>query len=170
MYFTGWVYVIQRDVVHQRSIPTILIIMISETSPLLKIRKQTSKQKRSYLLGLLALGIVATLVRLYPPIPRSEGWNAAVATENAICSDIGIDILKQGGSAADSAIATTICVGTVNMYSSGIGGGGFALLRDKNGTKEFVNFRETAPESSDKDMFQDAPHDAQLGGRAIGVP
>ena len=40
----------------------------------------------------------------------------AVASESSICSNIGIDILKSGGNAADSLVATTLCVGVIGMY------------------------------------------------------
>ena len=40
----------------------------------------------------------------------------AVATESSICSNIGIDVLKQGGNAADSLVATVLCIGVVGMY------------------------------------------------------
>jgi len=43
--------------------------------------------------------------------------NGAVASENKRCSIIGIDILKDGGNAVDAAIATTFCIGVVNMFS-----------------------------------------------------
>jgi gamma-glutamyltranspeptidase len=56
-----------------------------------------------------------------------EGVNGAVATEHPLCSDIGLKILKKGGSAVDSAIASGLCIGTVNSFSSGIGG--YVLFR-----------------------------------------
>ena len=40
----------------------------------------------------------------------------AVASENSICSNIGIDMLKAGGNAADTLVATTLCVGVIGMY------------------------------------------------------
>ena len=40
----------------------------------------------------------------------------AVASESSICSHIGIDILKKGGNAADSLVATVLCIGVVGMY------------------------------------------------------
>lgn len=45
----------------------------------------------------------------------------AVASESSICSNIGIEMLKMGGNAADSLVATVLCVGVVGMYHSGIG-------------------------------------------------
>jgi gamma-glutamyltranspeptidase/glutathione hydrolase/leukotriene-C4 hydrolase len=43
--------------------------------------------------------------------------NGAVASENKRCSDIGVDVLKDGGNAVDAAIASTFCIGVVNMFS-----------------------------------------------------
>ncbi len=48
----------------------------------------------------------------------------AVASENAICTDIGTGLLRAGGNAADALVATVFCVGVTGMYHSGIGGGG----------------------------------------------
>ena len=48
--------------------------------------------------------------------------NAAVASDAALCSKVGAAILKKKGSAIDSAIATTFCLGVVNLHSCGIGG------------------------------------------------
>jgi gamma-glutamyltranspeptidase/glutathione hydrolase/leukotriene-C4 hydrolase len=59
--------------------------------------------------------------------PVTEGRNpsylikaksGAVASENEVCSEIGVDTLKDGGNAVDAAIATTLCIGVTNMFSS----------------------------------------------------
>jgi gamma-glutamyltranspeptidase / glutathione hydrolase / leukotriene-C4 hydrolase len=47
-----------------------------------------------------------------------EAKHGAVASENKRCSVIGVDVMKDGGNAVDAAIATTFCVGVVNMFSS----------------------------------------------------
>lgn len=76
------------------------------------------------------------------------------------------------GSTADrqQAIGTTLCVGVVNMYHSGIGGGGLALVRSPNGTYESIDFRETAPATADVDMFKGNVEASLHGGLASGVP
>lgn len=67
-------------------------------------------------------------------------------------------------------VATTLCVGTVSMYHSGIGGGGFMLVRDKNGRYETIDYRETAPAAASRDMFEDNEQASVVGGLAVGVP
>ena len=43
--------------------------------------------------------------------------HGAVASENHLCSNLGVQILKDGGNAVDSAVGTTFCIGVVNMFS-----------------------------------------------------
>ncbi|CAG8685226.1 19120_t:CDS:10, partial [Gigaspora rosea] len=93
--------------------------------------------------------------------------------ENALCSlkisRIGIDVLKEGGSAVDAAIATELGV-TINAFSAGIGGGGLMLIHLPNGTSEFIDSRETAPHIANKGMFVKSPNSASIGGFSVGVP
>jgi gamma-glutamyltranspeptidase / glutathione hydrolase len=94
----------------------------------------------------------------------------AVASESSICSHIGINILKKGGNAADSLVATVFCIGVIGMYHrlvyhafgsqskltrrcSGIGGGGFMLVRSSDGKFEDIDFREMAPAAAFTDMY-----------------
>ncbi|RMZ78224.1 hypothetical protein DV738_g4023, partial [Chaetothyriales sp. CBS 135597] len=56
------------------------------------------------------------------------------------------------------------------MYHSGIGGGGFMLVRSPNGTYEFIDFRETAPAAAFEDMYKNDPKTSLFGGLASGVP
>jgi gamma-glutamyltranspeptidase/glutathione hydrolase/leukotriene-C4 hydrolase len=53
--------------------------------------------------------------RVEPKLIKAK--NGAVATENELCSNIGVDVLKEGGNAVDAAIASTFCIGVVSMYS-----------------------------------------------------
>ena len=90
----------------------------------------------------------------------------AVASESNICSQIGIDLLKVGGNAADALVGTVFCVGVIGMYHSGIGGGGFMLVRGSDGRYEDIDFRETAPASYYQDMYNDNPLTSVFGGLA----
>ncbi|CAG8688231.1 6598_t:CDS:2, partial [Cetraspora pellucida] len=96
--------------------------------------------------------------------------HGAVASEIVDCSNIGIDVLKEGGSAVDAAIAAELCVGTINAFSAGIGGGGLMVIRLPNGTSEIINSRETAPQVANKKMFIKDPISAAIGGLSVGVP
>ncbi|KAI9312614.1 nucleophile aminohydrolase [Dichotomocladium elegans] len=99
-----------------------------------------------------------------------SGEHAAVAVEAEECSAVGVETLKNGGNAVDAAIASALCIGVIGSYATGIGGGGFMLIRSPNGTYEFVDFRETAPGAAHQDMFVDNPDLAKYGGLAVGVP
>ena len=76
--------------------------------------------------------------------------NGAVATDHPICSQVGVDILKVGGNAADAAIASTLCLGVVNPTSSGIGGGAFILVHsDAREEDDSENNIEAGPSFED---------------------
>jgi gamma-glutamyltranspeptidase/glutathione hydrolase len=90
----------------------------------------------------------------------------AVASENSICSRIGTRLLEDGGNAVDALVGTVFCIGVTGMYHSGIGGGGFLLLRAPNGTYEFVDFRETAPAAAFEDMYKGNVNASIFGGLA----
>ncbi|KAJ6785524.1 hypothetical protein PWT90_03815 [Aphanocladium album] len=104
------------------------------------------------------------------PAPQADANRGAVSSESAICSNIGTQLIKDGGNAVDALVGTVFCVGTIGMYHSGIGGGGFMLLRDKNGQYEFVDFRETAPAAAFEDMYKNNTDASLYGGLASGVP
>ena len=102
--------------------------------------------------------------------------HGAVASEVETCSDIGVETLKAGGNAVDAAVSTTLCVGVVNMFSSGIGGGGFMTVRippsppSTRSEVYTIDFRETAPSLSNATMFVPFPSRAGLGGLSVAIP
>ncbi|GAA5974498.1 hypothetical protein JCM11641_002057 [Rhodosporidiobolus odoratus] len=63
------------------------------------------------------------------PAYMVSGYQGAVASEEGRCSQIGVDVLRENGTAVDAAIATALCIGVLNSFSSGIGGGGFMVIR-----------------------------------------
>lgn len=98
--------------------------------------------------------------------------NGACSTEVPLCSRLGVRKLLDGGNAMDAAVAAAICVGTINSFSSGIGGGGFLLIK-KPGREEaldMIDFRETAPESLSVGHLSSQIDRAKMGGLAVGVP
>lgn len=105
------------------------------------------------------------------------GQKFMVATANPYASEVGYNILKQGGSAVDAAIAIGLVLTLVEPQSSGIGGGTFMLHWDNNKQK-MTSFdgRETAPNAATSQLFVDKNGkalpwiDAVVGGRSVGVP
>ncbi|KAL4754260.1 hypothetical protein BDW72DRAFT_167088 [Aspergillus terricola var. indicus] len=67
-------------------------------------------------------------------------------------------------------VVTMLCVGVVGMYHSGIGGGGFMLVKSPDGSFEYIDFRETAPAAAYETMFNNLTDASTLGGLASGVP
>lgn len=105
-----------------------------------------------------------------PVLDPNHDRLGAVASENSACTNIGIDMLAAGGNAADALVGTVFCVGVSGMYHSGIGGGGFMIVRASNGSYEFIDFRETAPASATQDMYKNNVNASIYGGLAAGVP
>ena len=64
-----------------------------------------------------------------------------VSAANELASKAGVEILKKGGNAVDAAIATALALNVVEPNASGIGGGGFATIRLKDGTVICWDFR-----------------------------
>ena len=122
------------------------------------------------LLGLLIAG--PSIAREAPVAPRQ----AVVASANAAATDAGMEVLAAGGNAFDAAVAVSATLGLVEPESSGIGGGGFALLHLADGDRQvFVDARERAPLAATRDMFLDAdgepvPRLSVDGALAAGIP
>lgn len=120
-------------------------------------------------LSSLALPLLAAQASLQPvnstPCP-GEPRLGAVASETDVCSRVGTSLLRDGGNAVDAAVGTVFCVGTIAMYHSGIGGGGFMVVRSTNGSYEFIDFRETAPAAAFEDMYLNNTAGSLYGGLA----
>ncbi|KAL8932446.1 MAG: hypothetical protein Q9216_006831 [Gyalolechia sp. 2 TL-2023] len=101
---------------------------------------------------------------------RESDKLGAAASESAVCSRIGVNLLKDGGNAADALVGTVFCIGVIGMYHSGIGGGGFMLVRASNASYTFIDFRETAPAAAFQDMYNNDTDLSIYGGLASGVP
>lgn len=99
----------------------------------------------------------------------------AVATAHPLASQAGAEALRAGGNAADAAVAAAFALSVVQPQSSGIGGGGFALIYVARERRvHALDFREVAPAAATPDMFlRDGRPDPRLsrdGGLSVGVP
>lgn len=107
------------------------------------------------------------------------GWtksydNATVVSAEKHASEIGNQILKDGGNAVDAAVAVQFALSVTLPRAGNIGGGGFMVLHLEDGTQKTLDFREMAPRNSERDMyFRDGEYDSKLsreGALASGVP
>jgi len=101
--------------------------------------------------------------------------NGMVATAHPDASKVGIAILKAGGNAIDAAIAVQFALAVVHPSAGNIGGGGFMVIRDKDGRSSSIDYREKGPSKSTRDMYLDKdgnviPKLSILGRLASGVP
>ncbi len=118
------------------------------------------------------LGTTVAKAGTPPPLTSEQG---VVAADHELASRVGASVLANGGNAMDAAAATALALGVVSPLSSGIGGGGFALVYDAEaGETRAFDFRESAPEALTPESFLvDGEPDASLaqrGGLAVGVP
>lgn len=133
---------------------------------------RSPRRQPFYLVPLLCLLLFAPT--LQAQIPGQQ----AVASAHPAATAAGQHILDQGGNAFDAAIAVAATLAVVEPYSSGLGGGGFFLLRqhtDASPEYRFLDARETAPLAAGRDFYQDAAGQFQRdpalnGSRAAGIP
>ena len=100
---------------------------------------------------------------------------AMVVTAHPLATEIGRNILQQGGNAYDAAVAVQFALAVCYPRAGNIGGGGFLVARDTNGTSSTLDFREMAPSAATPDMYLDSLGNAvsdwsRRGYLAVGVP
>jgi gamma-glutamyltranspeptidase/glutathione hydrolase len=113
-----------------------------------------------------------------PKQPTATGTGGAVATVDHDASQVGMQVLREGGNATDAAIAAAAALGVTEPYSCGIGGGGFMVVyRASDRSVSTIDSRETAPAAFQPDSFidpktgQPIPFNERVtSGLGVGVP
>ncbi|SNB73913.1 gamma-glutamyltransferase 1 Threonine peptidase. MEROPS family T03 [Arboricoccus pini] len=121
----------------------------------------------------------ACLVLALPAVAASPapiaGREGMVVTAQHLASQVGADILRQGGNAVDAAVAVGYALAVVMPAAGNLGGGGFMTLRLPDGQAHFIDFREKAPLAATSGMFLDragnlVPGASENSWLAVGVP
>ncbi|MDX2193600.1 MAG: gamma-glutamyltransferase [Gemmatimonadales bacterium] len=104
----------------------------------------------------------------------TEGTRTMVVSGSPIASAVGREILRRGGNAVDAAVAVGMALAVTHPEAGNIGGGGFMVIRLKDGTVRAIDYRETAPSGASRDMY--VGPDGRLTDRSVtghlasGVP
>ncbi|HYP77061.1 MAG TPA: gamma-glutamyltransferase [Polyangiaceae bacterium] len=121
----------------------------------------------------LSGALCASALVLAAPGGHAESKPArfAVATENVVSTREGLAELSAGGNAVDAIVRAALTAGVVSPSSSGLGGGGFALVWRAATREPYVlDFRESAPAAIDVAAFEARPFKPEERARATGVP
>ena len=100
---------------------------------------------------------------------------AMVVSARKEASEIGVQILKNGGNAFDAMVATELALAVAYPFAGNLGGGGFMVYRKANGEIGSLDYREKAPLAAHKDMYLDSlgnviPGMSTIGATGTGVP
>ncbi len=108
------------------------------------------------------------------PVRAKHGM---VASDSRIASQVGVDVLRRGGNAVDAAVAVALALAVVYPEAGNLGGGGFMLVRLRDGRTAAIDYREMAPAAANRNLYLDAKGDLIVGEgsstrgyRASGVP
>ncbi len=100
--------------------------------------------------------------------------HAMIASNSALASAAGVEILRQGGNAVDAAVAVGFALAVALPEAGNIGGGGFMVIRMADGRTAAFDYREVAPLSARRDMYVRADgsttSESVVGPKASGVP
>jgi gamma-glutamyltranspeptidase/glutathione hydrolase len=130
------------------------------------------KTLRHGLLWLLTLTLSQLVLAANGPQYASQGM---VVSQNALASEAGAQVLREGGNAIDAAVATAFALAVTHPTAGNIGGGGFLIHRPAKGDAQTYDFREKAPAAAYPEMWLDEAgnydyekhHSSHL---AVGVP
>ncbi|MBP7779761.1 MAG: gamma-glutamyltransferase [Acidobacteria bacterium] len=105
--------------------------------------------------------------------PAAEGEHGMVVADQALATEVGVAVLRDGGNAVDAAVATAFALAVVLPSAGNIGGGGF-MVAYVGGQSYALDFRETAPAAASRNMYLDARGEtgdrSVTGHLASGVP
>ncbi len=140
------------------------------------IIKQLSK--RSPLFKLFGAGLfLSTFIFScsFPKEQANKSKHAMVVSAHPLASEIGLQIIKNGGNAVDAAVAVQFALAVVYPSAGNIGGGGFFVYRSNGGECSTLDFREKAPLNAQRDMYLDTLGNvvdnlSLIGHLAVGVP
>ena len=133
-------------------------------------RRTVTRLRRLSIIVIIIASIVCVQAGSVPV--RARG--AMVATQSEIASKVGTDVMREGGTAVDAAVATAFAMAVTFPFAGNIGGGGFLLVRPTKGDAVVYDFRETAPATASATMFlQNGAYSAEQHHNsylAVGVP
>jgi gamma-glutamyltranspeptidase/glutathione hydrolase len=146
--------------------------------------------KRSLAMTLLTFALVFA-----PPLPLSNRFEMKVeaaaagarqpvramhgmaASTSRIASEVGVDVMRRGGNAVDAAIAVAFAEAVTHPAAGNIGGGGFMMIRLRDGRTTAIDYREMAPAAAVRNIYLDDKGEllkgegsSEVGYRAAGVP
>ena len=100
--------------------------------------------------------------------------HAMVASDSRIASEVGAQIMREGGNAVDAAVATGFALAVAYPEAGNLGGGGYMVIRLADGRVAALDYRETAPLAATRDMYVGADGkvtgESVIGPKASGVP
>lgn len=125
--------------------------------------------------GVWASGCTRTVVRKAAVPGPVAAQNGMVVSAEADASEAGIEVLQKGGNAIDAAVATGFALAVVHPAAGNVGGGGFMVIRLRDGRTTTFDYREKAPAAATRDMYLDSTGafvrgPSRTGHLASGVP